>query len=921
MNGSYDPILVALSVLIAIFASYTALDLAHSVTMSHSRARGVWLSAGALALGVGIWSMHFVGMLAFTMPGMAIAYDIPLVVLSTAVAILASALALFIVSRPAVSPSAMRYASLAMGAAIAGMHYIGMWSMRVPAAIDWNPGLVGASILIAVGASFAALLLAFRYRLDASGRARSIRIGGAVVMGFAIAGMHYTAMAAARFLPLAGGLSLDERDVLATQGLAVAVTGTTLLVLAVAVAGSTINRELARRSAAAAAESARLYLDADTARRDLNAAEGRFRAIVESAMDAVVVADTDSIVVEWNQHAETIFGWSAAAAIGNSLTELIIPPQYREPHTRGMQHYLATGEGPILNRRIEITALRRDGREFPVELAITPVRSGSQILFTAFLRDVSEQKNAEKQLRESEQRDQLIRSMELERSRLSILFEQAPAFIALLHGPDHVVELTNARFDQLAADRATVGRPIRESLPELATQGFVELLDRVYETGEAYVGQGFRLLLHRDAAEPDERYLNFVYQPFIGPDGTVSGIFVHGVDVSDLVRARQEAEALNKAKSEFLSRMSHELRTPLNAILGFGQLLEHDLDDRENRDSVDQILRAGQHLLTLIDEVLDIAQIEAGRISLSVESVSVRSVVRESVDLVRLMADKQGITLCAEDALAAEQFVRADHQRLKQVLLNLLSNAIKYNRGGGSVTLSCESGPQESVRIIVRDSGRGIAAGKMERLYTPFDRLDAEQTDVEGTGLGLALSKGLTEAMGGRLGVESVEHEGSSFWVDLPLASPPGDAPSSAVRRRTGVLKGKGERTHTVLLVEDNLANVRLIERLLKRRPQIKLITAMQGGLGFDLAREHRPDLILLDFNLPDITGDKVLRQLREDTALSHIPVIMISGDAIPSQVERLLDLGAQAYVTKPFDIHEFLRILDENLGATADEA
>jgi PAS domain S-box-containing protein len=920
MNGSYDPILVTLSVLIAIFASYTALDLANSVTVTRKRAQPIWLCAGALAMGVGIWSMHFVGMLAFAMPGMTIAYDIARVVLSIAVAILASALALFIVSRPAVSPSAMLYAGLAMGAAIAGMHYIGMWSMRVPAAIEWHPGLVVASVLIAVGASFAALWLAFRYRHDGSGRARSIRIGGGVVMGFAIAGMHYTAMAAARFVPRAEGITLDARDVLATQGLAVAVIGTTLLVLAMAIAGSTINRALGRRTATAA-ESASLYHAAETARRELSAAEARLRAIVDSAMDAVVVADTDSIVVEWNQHAETIFGWSAAEAIGKSLTELIIPPRYREPHMRGMQRYLATGEGPILNRRIEIAALRRDGREFPVELAITPVRSGDQTLFTAFVRDVSEQKNAEEQLRESEQRDQLIRTMELERSRLSILFEQAPAFIALLRGPDHVVELTNARYDQLTAHRATVGRPIRESLPELATQGFVDLLDRVYETGEAYVGQGSRLLLRHDAAEPEERYLNFVYQPFIGPDGTVSGIFVHGVDVSDLVRARQEAEALNRAKSEFLSRMSHELRTPLNAILGFGQLLEHDLDDRENRDSVDQILRAGQHLLTLIDEVLDIARIEAGHISLSVEPVSVDIVVRESVDLVRLMADKQGVTLHAEDALAAQHFVRADHQRLKQVLLNLLSNAIKYNRGGGSVTVSWESGPQERLRIIVRDSGRGIAAGKLERLFTPFDRLDAEQTDVEGTGLGLALSKGLIEAMGGRLGVESVEDQGSSFWVDLPVASAPRETLSSAGRRRTGVLKGKGERTHTVLLVEDNLANVRLIERLLQRRPQIKLITAMQGRLGFELAREHRPDLILLDVNLPDITGDKVLLQVREDTALRHIPVIMISGDAIPSQVERSLELGAQAYITKPFDIHEFLRILDENLGAAVDEA
>lgn len=942
MNGSYNPALVVVSILIAIFASYTALDLANSVTVTRGRARIIWVLAGALAMGVGIWSMHFVGMLAFEMPGMSIAYQIPLLLLSVAIAILASALALFIVSRPTVSHSALLTAGLTMGAAISGMHYVGMWSMRIPAAMDWNPTVVAASIMIAVVASFIALWLAFRYRLDRSSRAGWIRIGGGIVMGFAISGMHYTAMAAVRFIPGVTQLPINERDVLATDGLAVAVTGTTILILAVAIAGSAINRELGRRTAAAESN-ARLYRDAEAARREaealadelqnqtdhleaqageladlnreLSAAEGRLRGIVDSALDAMIVADANSVVLEWNNHAETIFGWSADEAIGNSLSEIVIPPQHRETYERVVKRYLTTGAAPILNRRIEGTALRRDGSEFPVEIAIAPVRSAGQVLFTAFVRDITDQKRAQEQLRESEKREQLIRTIELERSRLSILFEQAPAFIALLRGPDHVVELTNARYDQLIGHRDIMGRPIREAMPELAAQGFFDLLDRVYETGEAYVGQGSRVLLQREAgAEPEELYLNFVNQPFVGPDRTVSGIFVHGVDVSDLVRARQEAESGNRAKSEFLSRMSHELRTPLNAILGFGQLLGADVESPENRESADQILKAGRHLLTLIDEVLDIARIESGQISLTVDPVRVGVVLRESADLVRPMAARQGITLSVPDPTASEHFVRADRHRLKQVLLNLLSNAIKYNSRQGTVTLSSQPRPGDKVRLVVRDTGPGIPAGMLERLFIPFDRLGADQTAVEGTGLGLALSKGLAEAMGGQIGVDTSEGRGSAFWVELPLANGIDEVTATAEPAVARPDPPPPGRSHIVLLVEDNLANVRLMERLLQRRPQVELITAMQGRLGLELAREHRPDLILLDLNLPDISGEKVLIEVGRDPELRDTPVVMISGDALPSQVQRMRDLGARAYITKPFNIQDLLSILDESL-------
>jgi CheY-like chemotaxis protein len=340
-----------------------------------------------------------------------------------------------------------------------------------------------------------------------------------------------------------------------------------------------------------------------------------------------------------------------------------------------------------------------------------------------------------------------------------------------------------------------------------------------------------------------------------------------------------------------------------------------DVESEENRESVEQILRAGRHLLALINEVLDIARIEAGQMSLSVEPVSVGSVLRESVDLVRPTAARNGIVLRAPDVLRSEQFVRADQQRLKQVLLNLLSNAIKYNRPGGTVEITCEPRGDDRLRLVVRDTGAGLAVGKLERLFTPFDRLGADQSGVEGTGLGLALSRGLMQAMGGSIGVESVEGEGSRFWVDLPLTSPP-EAADLPEQPEPEPRAAATSVEHTVLFIEDNLANVRLMERVFRRRPEVRLLSAMQGRLGLDLAREHRPDLILLDRNLPDLRGEDVMLQMRKDPKLRDIPVVMISGDAIPSQVQRMLDAGARAYITKPFDVPELLRTVDGILAS-----
>ena len=400
--------------------------------------------------------------------------------------------------------------------------------------------------------------------------------------------------------------------------------------------------------------------------------------------------------------------------------------------------------------------------------------------------------------------------------------------------------------------------------------------------------------------------------------GRLESMLAYGLDVTEekeaaeaLERAKNEAERANREKSEFLSRMSHELRTPLNAILGFGQLLEMDELSSEQKESVQQMMRSGRHLLDLIDEVLDISRIESGTMSMSTEPVGVEEIIAECLDMVRPLAGSRSVTIYSDLAMEPTH-VLADRHRLKQVLLNLLSNAIKYNCEQGSVTVSCQRMADDKLRVTVRDTGRGIAREKMARLFTPFDRLGAEETGVAGTGLGLALSRRLVEVMGGTLGAESVVGDGSTFWVDLNITSDPVAAHDVLNRVREPQL---GIDADVVLYIEDNLSNMRLVERLLAHRTPVQLVPAMKGRLGLELARELEPDLILLDVHLPDMTGEDVLEQLQADEATRAIPVVVISADATTAQRRRLLDVGARHYLTKPLDLDLFLDVVVTTLA------
>jgi signal transduction histidine kinase/CheY-like chemotaxis protein len=424
------------------------------------------------------------------------------------------------------------------------------------------------------------------------------------------------------------------------------------------------------------------------------------------------------------------------------------------------------------------------------------------------------------------------------------------------------------------------------------------------------------------AGMPEGKWVSVTARPLKEDDGGIGGGVVVIRDITAARRAgealglaKQEADRANQAKSEFLSRMSHELRTPLNSILGFAQLLELEELTRQQADNVEHILKGGHHLLDLINEVLDLARIEAGRLALSSEPVQVKDALREALDLVRPLAAQQNISLCPDLAVKCDRHVMADRQRLKQVLLNLLSNAIKFNRNGGSVALSCAETSLNKLRIEITDSGCGISPEGLKRIFKPFERLGADLAEVSGTGLGLALSRRLVESMGGTIGVESAVGLGSKFFIDLELV----EDPSSWIEENLDLALALGEsrpesKQGTVLYIEDNLSNLRLMEQILERCPGVRLLTAMQGHLGLDLAYTHNPDWILLDLHLPDLPGEEVLRRLLADPRTKHIPVTVVSADATPGQISRLIAGGANDYLTKPIDVRKLHRLLEETM-------
>lgn len=541
-------------------------------------------------------------------------------------------------------------------------------------------------------------------------------------------------------------------------------------------------------------------------------------------------------------------------------------------------------------------------------------------LAIAFNSMISNRNRAEEELKQSEE-------------VFKKAFHASPEALMIRRLRDNVILDLNPAFEQVTGySRDEVMRNPDIFLTLLTGPSYNGAIPKLLATGQPVVNMEVKFL-HKNGETRDA----LITAEHVDVRGEEC-MLVIGRDITEIrqiERTRISAEAAeraNKAKSEFLSRMSHELRTPLNAVLGFTELLEMESPTPRQADSLKHISKAGQHLLKLVSEVLDIARIEAQQINLTTEPIPVNGILKECLDLIGPSAQQGDVNIEVEPTHGpeskdgttdtSEQWVLADRQKLRQTLLNLLSNAIKYNKKGGTVTVGSTHNGNGYVRISVADTGYGIPKEKMGRLFMPFERLGVGRRNIEGTGLGLALSKLLVEAMAGRMGAESSEDTGSVFWVELPRIVQQG-LPNSAhdgdneddVDETGDRIKGK------VLYIEDNVSNLRLVEGILRHRSGVQLVSAMTGEEGLDVANREKPDLILLDLNLPDIHGEEVLRRLQAMPGMARTPIVVVSADANPGQIENLKANGAHSYMTKPVDVQKLLALLDEMLAPATETA
>lgn len=632
-----------------------------------------------------------------------------------------------------------------------------------------------------------------------------------------------------------------------------------------------------------------------------HAVDMRFRALLETAPDAMVVIDTTGQIAVANAQAERVFGYSRSELIGHHL-ELLIPERFRIGHAQHLAQFFQQPSARPMGSGIELFGRRKDGSELPIEVSLSPLQSGETRTVSAAIRDISERKSLEA-------------ATKLVNDRLASAVESIHDAFALFDNEDRVV-LCNSVYREL------IGDPLPGSLVGVA---YDQLLDAwlphiFFESEESRARfrrerlgrRGHRSTLAFDMRLLDGRSLRVIDRP-TPEGGTVKTIWDLTKDVrlaEELRDARAAAEAASHAKSEFLSSMSHELRTPLNAILGFAQLLQRDkrqpLSER-HQARVEQILNGGKHLLRLIEDILDLSRIESGGIAISIEPMSALEVVQHLMPTLEPLALRAEVTLSLAPVPPDLPLIAADRVRFAQIVMNFVSNAIKYNRPGGHVTLRLSTLGPGQVRLTVTDTGIGIPIDKQDKLFQPFQRAGQEAGSIEGTGIGLFITKRLAQTMHGDVGFFSVVEKGSEFWVDLPtaqceLSSPVASTKSFGLKAPT--LDGR----RVVLYVEDNPANIGFMKDLIANVfDDVELISAATGELGIELARVHKLDAVIMDINLPGMTGLETLRELRRDPNTTHLPVVAVSAAASERDRHRAMQAGFVAYVTKPIDVEEFV--------------
>jgi PAS domain S-box-containing protein len=660
-------------------------------------------------------------------------------------------------------------------------------------------------------------------------------------------------------------------------------------------------------------------------------------AIFNSANFSSIATDAQGVIQIFNVGAERMLGYAAADVVDKLTPADISDAQEIVARAAALSAELGTAIQPGFeamvykaNRGIEdiyeLTYIRADKTRFPALVSVTALRdaAGKVIGFLLIGTDNTARKQVEEEqaLMDQRLRDQQFYTRSLIESNIDPLITTDTRGI-ISDVNSQMEKLTGRTRDEL------IGAPFKNYFTEPARAE--EAINRVLRESKVTNYELTALAL-----DGRETVVSYNATTFHDRDRKLQGVFAAARDVTErkqaedalhetntaLEAARAAAEKANRAKSEFLSSMSHELRTPLNAVLGFAQLMASEVPApaAHQQRSIDQILKGGWYLLRLINEILDLAMIESGKVTMSQEAMSLTDVLQDCREMIEPQAEKRGISLTFPkgDNLF---FVHADRTRVKQVMINLLSNAIKYNTTGGSVIVNCAVSGKDRVRISVKDTGAGLGPEQLAQLFQPFNRIGQEHSAEEGTGIGLVVTKQLVELMGGTIGVESGVGIGTVFWVELEAASAPTLALDSlddvALQRRSK--SRKGTEQPTLLYVEDNPANLALVEQLIARRGDLKLLTAIDGHQGIELARAYLPDVILMDINLPGISGYGALKILNDDPATAHIPVLALSANAVPRDIEKGLEAGFFRYLTKPIRVREFMDALDLALRHAAE--
>jgi PAS domain S-box-containing protein len=646
--------------------------------------------------------------------------------------------------------------------------------------------------------------------------------------------------------------------------------------------------------------------------------EEKLAVTLNSIGDAVIATDAQACVTLLNPVAEQLTGWSQAQALGRPVGEVfhILSKQTRQPSAIPVMQTLAHGTVQGLANHTVLMA--RDGTESDIADSCAPIhdREGQVVGAVLVFRNVTGEYKVQRALRESEE-------------RFRGTFENAAIGIAhvgldgrWLQMNEALCRMTGYTAAELAGMRfADITHPDDLQADLVQMQQVLSGEITTYSMRKRYVCKGGALLwanltvsLLRDPAGQPLHFISMIEDitEFKRLDQILQD------RNTELQGAKIEAEKANLAKSDFLSSMSHELRTPLNAILGFAQLMESGTPapTPTQRRNLEQILKAGWYLLELINEILDLALIESGKVVLSHEPVSLDCVLPECQTMMEPQAHKRGIGMTFPRLGGVPCFVRADRMRLKQVLINLLSNAIKYNRPGGAVAVDFARPSAQRVRISVRDTGVGLSEAQLAQLFQPFNRLGQEGSTEEGTGIGLVVTRRLVELMGGTLGVHSAMGVGSVFWIELDLTLAPRLEPLQAPQATLPAVVPDGGPQRTVLYVEDNPANLELVAQLLARRADLLLLSAADGRLGIEFARAHQPQLILMDIHLPGISGMEAMKILRADPCTAHIPIIALTANAVPRDIEMGLEAGFFSYLTKPIMVHQFMAALDAALDS-----